>query len=100
DLLVLDAFSSDAIPTHLLTREALQLYLDRLTPDGVLLVHVSNRYLDLAPLLARVAADIDPTLIVRQNQDIPTPTEAERGKSRSLWVLVARREQDLEFLGR
>src|SRR6185437_9470115 len=45
DLLVLDAFSSDAIPVHLLTREALQLYLQKLAPGGVLLFHLSNRYL-------------------------------------------------------
>src|SRR5207247_1962837 len=48
-LIVLDAFSSDAIPVHLLTREALQLYFAKLEDDGILALHVSNRYLDLHP---------------------------------------------------
>ena len=51
DLLFIDAFSGDAIPTHLLTREALALYMEHLAPDGVLLLHVSNRYYDLRPAL-------------------------------------------------
>ncbi|PWU06932.1 MAG: hypothetical protein C5B51_11325 [Terriglobia bacterium] len=52
DILVVDAFSSDAIPVHLLTREAMQLYFRHLKPDGFLVVHISNRYLDLQPVLA------------------------------------------------
>jgi hypothetical protein len=56
DLIVLDAFSSDSIPTHLLTREALAGYLARLSPRGVVVVHISNRHLDLAPVVANVAA--------------------------------------------
>lgn len=55
DVLVLDAFSSDAIPTHLLTREAMALYRDRLTPDGIVLIHISNRYFDLEPPLTSAA---------------------------------------------
>jgi len=57
DLLVLDAFSSDAIPLHLLTREAFAVYLERLRSDGLLMVHISNRYVDLKPVLAALAAD-------------------------------------------
>jgi hypothetical protein len=57
DVLVIDAFSSDSIPLHLLTREALALYRSKLAPDGVLLFHISNRYLDLAPVLAALAED-------------------------------------------
>lgn len=56
-LIVLDAFSSDAIPVHLLTREAVGLYLSKLTPEGALVVHVSNRHLELRHILARVAAE-------------------------------------------
>lgn len=52
DLLVLDAFSGDSVPVHLLTREAVKLYFRHLKPDGVLIVHISNRYLDLAPVVA------------------------------------------------
>ena len=55
DLLVLDAFSSDAIPIHLLTAEAFALYERKLAPDGVILLHLSNRYLDLPPVVAAVA---------------------------------------------
>jgi SAM-dependent methyltransferase len=57
DVLILDAFNSGAVPVHLLTTEALSLYERRLTPDGVLLLHVSNRYLDLRPMLASSAAE-------------------------------------------
>lgn len=58
DLIVLDAFSSDSVPTHLLTLEAMQVYADRLAPAGTLAVHVSNRYFDLAPVVARLAAEL------------------------------------------
>ena len=55
DLIVLDAFSSDSIPAHLLTREALAGYLSKLSPRGVIVAHISNRHLDLAPVVANVA---------------------------------------------
>ncbi len=55
DVLVIDAFSSDAIPVHLLTKEVMKLYFTLLKPDGVLAVHISNRYLDLAPVCERGA---------------------------------------------
>lgn len=58
DLLFIDAFSGDAVPTHLLTVEALRGYLSRLSEDGVLLFHVSNRYYDLSPVLAANAAEL------------------------------------------
>ncbi len=57
DLLMIDAFSSDSVPIHLINREALALYLARLNPGGTIVFHVSNRYLDLAPVVARLAAD-------------------------------------------
>ncbi len=55
DLIVLDAFSSDSIPVHLLTREALTGYLSKLSPRGVIVAHISNRHLDLAPVVTNVA---------------------------------------------
>ncbi len=58
DFLVMDAFTSDAVPLHLLTREAYQIYLRHLKPDGVLAVHISNRYLDLEPVVSQAMADI------------------------------------------
>ena len=58
DLVVLDAFSSDSIPVHLLTREAIQLYLSRLKPGGSLLLHISNRHMQLAEVVAAGAGDL------------------------------------------
>src|SRR5271165_404005 len=57
DAIVIDAFSSDSIPLHLLTREALALYQRKLAADGIILFHISNRYLDLAPVIAALAED-------------------------------------------
>lgn len=57
DLIVLDAFSSDAIPVHLMTREALQIYLRKLRPHGIVAFHISNRFLDLRPVLVELARD-------------------------------------------
>ena len=58
DFLLMDAFSSDAVPTHLLTVEALRLYLDKLSDRGVLVMHVSNRHLDLIPVVLAAAQEI------------------------------------------
>jgi hypothetical protein len=58
DLIVLDAFSSDTIPVHLLTREAVAGYLSKLTPHGVIVMHISNRHLDLAPVVANAAQSL------------------------------------------
>ena len=57
DLLVVDAFSSDSIPMHLMTREAFGVYRRHLRPGGLLLVHISNRYLDLKPVVAAAATE-------------------------------------------
>lgn len=95
DLLVLDAFSSDAIPIHLLTAEAFQLYLRKLKPNGVILMHVSNRYLDLPPIVAAVAQAAEPPLLVRRNDDLGlTDREVEDGKSPSIWLVLARDDRD------
>ena len=95
DLLVLDAFSSDAIPIHLLTAEAFALYERKLAPHGVILLHLSNRYLDLPPVVARIAETADPPLIVRQNDDLGvTDREKDDGKYPSVWVIVARHDED------
>ena len=57
-LLLVDAFSSDAIPVHLLTSEAVQLYMDRITDDGILALHISNKYVRLEPVVGAIAADL------------------------------------------
>jgi hypothetical protein len=94
-LLVADAFSSDAIPTHLLTREALRLYRSKLRRDGVLAFHISNRFLDLEPVLGEVARS--ERLVCRAQND-PKRPRAPRGKSSSHWVAVAARLSDLGAL--
>jgi hypothetical protein len=97
DLLVLDAFSSDSIPMHLMTREALSLYLTRLTPDGVLVMHISNRHLRLAPIVARLAASQG--LVAVQQIDLIKPDWPE-GKSESHWVVMTRSRADLDALSK
>ena len=98
-LIVLDAFSSDAIPVHLLTREALALYVSKLTDGGLLVFHISNRYLDLEPVLADLAGQAK--LISRHWDDWNvSPEESADGKEESHWVVVARHESDLGQLSR
>src|SRR5262249_23319997 len=70
DFFVLDAFSGDSIPVHLLTREAFALYLTHLAPDGVLAAHVTNRYLDLTSVVGALAADCGrQALLIRDAAD-------------------------------
>lgn len=92
DLFVLDAFSSDVIPVHLLTREALKLYLAKTAADGILLFHISNRYMDLAPVLDRLAADLGLAAFIQNDFNI-SPVEKMEGKIASRWVLMARDQQ-------
>lgn len=86
DLMILDAFSSDAIPTHLLTVEAIADDLRVLRPGGLLAVHVSNRYYDLAPALAAAGAKLGATVLDRGYS--PTPAEADAHAAISYWVIV------------
>ena len=82
--MAIDAFSSDAIPVHLLTREAFALYFRHLKPTGILAVHVSNRYLDLVPVVSRNARDFGKTAV-----DVNDEDEEQDYFSNSDWVLVA-----------
>ena len=95
DVIILDGFCSDAIPVHLLTREAIRMYVSKLSPHGILALHVSNVHLDLPPIVARLADDHDPPLHVRVCSDSPTDAEREDGKTASQWMLLARSEDDL-----
>ncbi|HRI44620.1 MAG TPA: fused MFS/spermidine synthase [Fimbriimonadaceae bacterium] len=92
-LIVLDAYSSDSVPVHLLTREALRLYLDRLEPGGVLAFHISNRHLDLEPVLGRLAEDAGLFSITRA--DYTTPEERQVQKASSTWTLMSREAADV-----
>lgn len=94
DLIVLDAFSSDAIPTHLLTQEAIALYLSRLRPDGIVAFHISNRYLNLEPLLGALA-DREGLFALANADDRPSEAESAVGKFPSHWVMLARTDQPL-----
>ena len=100
DVILLDAFSSDAIPVHLLTREALALYVRKLAPGGVLAVHVSNVHLNLPPLVDRLAADHEPPLAARYWDDHPTDAEKADGKTASQWMVLARGVGDLGVMAR
>ncbi len=87
DVLAVDAFSSDAIPVHLITKEALEVYLKHVKPDGIVAFHVSNRFLDLIPVVARIARE-QRAQAVLVNDDPEEDDETSRSKSD--WVLVSR----------
>jgi hypothetical protein len=94
DLLAIDAFSSDAIPQHLLTREALEIYFDVLADDGVVMVHISNRFVDLRPVLAQLAQDGGYAAARRSN----VPEEDELAATPSIWVALSRDPARIEAL--
>jgi spermidine synthase len=73
DLIVLDAFNSDAIPVHLVTVEAIIEYRARLRPDGLLLVHISNRYLELTPILFANAKSLKLHCLYKSNEGFKNP---------------------------
>jgi SAM-dependent methyltransferase len=91
DILAVDAFSSDAIPVHLITREALDTYLRHMKPEGIVAFHVSNRFLSLVPVVARIAKELN----VHASLVSDDPDEEDDRRSRSDWVLVSRDEKAL-----
>lgn len=93
DVLVIDAYSSDSVPVHLTTKEAMELYMDRLNRGGVLMYHISNRYYDIGLPLARSAEALG-LQIWRQNQT--TPASNDPGYRVSDVVIIARNEKDAE----
>ncbi|HXT41060.1 MAG TPA: fused MFS/spermidine synthase [Candidatus Angelobacter sp.] len=98
-LIVLDAFSSDAIPVHLLTREALGVYLKKLAPGGLLAFHISNRSLDLEPVVGALARDAGLICVGWDDWNVSTAERLD-GKEESQWVVMVRRREDLGRLGR
>lgn len=88
DILALDAFSSDSIPLHLLTKEAFATYRKALKPDGILLVHISNRYIDLNPVVAAEAKANGWSAALRH--DSPTEQLINRGNRASQWIALSR----------
>jgi spermidine synthase len=96
-LIILDAFSSDSIPIHLITREAVQLYLSKLSRDGILAFHISNTHLDLRPVLGRLAADARLAILAQDDFKV-TEVEIKRGKASSQWVVMAPKKDALAKL--
>lgn len=97
DYIILDAFSSDAIPIHLMTREALALYLRKLAPGGSVAFHISNRYLDLEPVLVELARDARIAGIVGADTAI-TRSQSASFKMNSKWVVLSRSASDHALL--
>jgi hypothetical protein len=93
-LIVLDAFSSDAIPIHLITQQALDLYLSKLAEGGILAFHISNRSLDLKPILADLAESRK--LLCIGFDDVKP--DAFEGKDPSQWVVMARAAPEISNL--
>ena len=96
-LIVLDAFSGDSIPMHLMTREALALYLRKLAPGGLIAFHVSNFYFDFAPTLGNLAQDAHLPAMIANDTQI-SQAQQDQGKLASIWIVMARNPADLDTL--
>lgn len=96
DLIFADAFSSGAVPTHLLTREAIGIYLSRLTEDGILVMHTSNRVLDLSGIVARTARAAGGEVLLGR-YDPPEGQPIDRANLRSEVIIVARKGEALDI---
>src|SRR5215204_1577285 len=92
-LLIMDAFSSDSVPAHLLTTEAMNLYLDKLSTDGVLAFHISNRYLNLEPLLSGLSRRAGLVALIRRDDERNVV-----GRYPSVWVVMARNDSALDTI--
>jgi len=90
DVLVVDAFTGDAIPIHLLTLESLEIYASHLAEGGILALHVSNLYLDLRPVVHRLAQELRFTLVYSQNDDVD-----HYAVDAASWMLLTNNEQFL-----
>jgi spermidine synthase len=98
-LLIVDAFGSDAIPVHLLTLEALQMYRAHQPDDGILAFHISNNFVDFEPVLAALAENAQPSLVCYIRDDhAPTQAEKDQGVFRSIWVVMAQNTANLDPL--
>lgn len=95
DFMIFDAFNSDAVPVHLLTREAFDLYLRKLSPRGVLAFHISSRYFDLQPVLSRLARDAQMVAYLGVSTNV-SAAEQIQGKEGSVWMIMARKPFDIE----
>lgn len=94
DLIAMDAFSSDAVPVHLVTREAMAAYLRALKPAGLLMFNVTNRHLDLEPVMSTLARDAGLVGMIRRDVRLPHEVEA-AGRMPSAFIVLARTREDL-----
>lgn len=93
NLIVLDAFAGDAIPAHLLTREAFTTYFDRLASGGIIAIHITNRYLDVASVVRAAATSVGkPVLLIHNRSD------ASRFVQATDWAILAARREDISAL--
>jgi hypothetical protein len=90
NLIALDAFSGDSIPVHLLTREAFAMYFERLAPGGVIAIHITNRYLDIASVIRAVAASLGKPVLVIHNV-----SDADRAVQATDWAILANWREDM-----
>jgi spermidine synthase len=94
DLLMMDAFSSDSVPTHLLTREAMELYFSKLKPNGILAFHITNRHLDLKKVISDHVSSLKLSALIQEfkpKQDIPLVIATD-------WVVMAKHDATLSPL--
>jgi spermidine synthase len=96
DLFIIDAFSSDAIPVHMLTKEAVELFLSKLKPEGVVVLHTSNRYLDLNSVLAAIQKELPPGTAGMVMEDLQAGRKAHPAQTGSIVVVFAKSEEALK----
>jgi hypothetical protein len=104
DLLIIDAYSSDSVPVHLLTKEAFAMYTSKIKPDGMLVLHISNRYFKLSPIIAGIFAELGISgrekLDDPKNYSIKYDWYDEEQLSKSFWVAGSKSEERLASLHR
>jgi spermidine synthase len=94
DIIILDAFSSDAIPIHLITKEAIEIYLNKLSANGLLIMHITNRYLELRPVVAAIAENLNLYGVVQYDQ----PRVRDISRTRSKWVVLSRNDNHINMI--
>ncbi len=97
DLIFVDTFSSDNIPVHILTREAITLYLQKLKPQGVIAINISNRYLDLRPVIQAIADDLSIPVFFKKNKPERTKGEVSSLHSASVYAVLGRDTRDIAY---
>ena len=100
DLLIIDAFSSDSIPTHLLTKEALTMYWNKLRANGILAINISNRYFNFTNVLGPLASSIGAQAYLRDVENMSDKESDKTGVTPSSWVVIAKDNAILAHLAK